>query len=84
MEEDFKDFISFFDKQTSEKNDSDVPPSEETVDSEEIEQVEPNVSEVIEENGIKLKINRDENTVKSIDVFCQCGKKARIDFEYED
>ena len=84
MEEDFKDFISFFDKQTSEKNDSDAPSSEDNGDTEEIEQVDPKVSEVIEENGITLKINREENTVKSIDVFCQCGKKARIDFEYEE
>ncbi|MFC1725814.1 hypothetical protein ACFL4T_09315 [candidate division KSB1 bacterium] len=84
MEEEFKDFISFFDNKTSENNDNDTSPSEDAGDTEGIEQIDPNVSEVIEENGITLKINREENAIKSIDVICQCGKKARIDIEYEE
>lgn len=84
MEEEFKDFISFFEKKEPELQDSENQTEIADDISDDSEQIEPQGAEIIEENGIKLKINREENIVKSIDVFCSCGKKARIDLDYNE
>jgi len=84
MEEEFKDFISFQDENSAESSNIEDVSNENLNVYGDLEKIDPDISEVLEENGMKLKVNRDGNIVKSIDIICSCGKKARLDIEYPE